>query len=198
MPKITGQNIDPDANGSIADSLRAIGEGSFRPIDPLTRERMAAEQRHSASRAKAADALSRGDTREYIAQSIMADQSADDAVKYAGAAGYNIIPTREGNRNVGTDGYPVPRYVPSSAPAAPTTYVQPAASAPPTPAINTAPQAAPAPTAPAAAQPAPLVSTFTPLAPAAPPPVPRVNFFPGLNSPRAPRPFGQTQSVSPF
>ena len=82
--KITGQTTDPNANETIADSLRDAGAGMFRPLDPLSRERIAAEQRHGASRAKAAEALSRGDTREYIAQSIMADQSADDAVKYAG------------------------------------------------------------------------------------------------------------------
>ena len=69
----------------------------------------------------------------------MADQSADDAVKYAGAAGYNIVPTREGNRNVGTDGYPVPSYVPQSSAPAAATFVQPAAS----PAPNTAPQPTP-------------------------------------------------------
>jgi hypothetical protein len=189
MPKITGQSTDPLAvNQSIADSLKDVGDGMFRPLDPLTRERMAAEQRHTASRAKAAEALGRGDMTEYLAQSYIANKSADDAIKYAGAAGYNIIPTREGNRNLGTDGYPVPRYVPQ--PSAPD-------SAPLTPATNTAPQPAPAPaaTAPAAVQPAPSVSTFTPLAPAVSPPVPRVNFFPG---PRAPRPFAQSAGVSPF
>jgi hypothetical protein len=91
---------------SIADNLRAVGESVYAPVDPLSRERILAEQRRSDSRAEAAEALGRGDTKEYIAQSIIANQDPDNAIKYAGAAGYNVVPTRASNVNGGQTAFP--------------------------------------------------------------------------------------------
>jgi hypothetical protein len=48
----------------------------------------------------------RGDTKEYIAQSIIANQDPDNAIKYAGAAGYNVVPTRASNVNGGQTAFP--------------------------------------------------------------------------------------------
>ena len=86
MTIITGQ-ATANPNKSIADSLATLGEAEFAPIDPLSRERIRQSQFEQASRAKALDALQRGDVQEYLAQSVMARQSAVDAEGYAQLAG---------------------------------------------------------------------------------------------------------------
>jgi hypothetical protein len=82
MPKFTGQSDVVDANQSVADSLRSISEGMFRPLDPLTRERLSEAQRRQVSRANAVAALQRGDMQEYYAQSLLAAQPGADALAY--------------------------------------------------------------------------------------------------------------------
>jgi hypothetical protein len=83
MPRLTGQNAAIDANQSLADSFRSISEGMFKPMDPLTRERLNEAQRRQVSRANAVAALQRGDMQEYYAQSILAAQPGADALAYA-------------------------------------------------------------------------------------------------------------------
>jgi hypothetical protein len=67
--------------------MQDVGENSFQPIDPLSRERIRQSQFEQDSRAKAWGALQRGDMMEYLAQSRMANQSAVDAEGYAQLAG---------------------------------------------------------------------------------------------------------------
>jgi len=204
MPNMTGFGTDPRVvNQSIADSLRTVGEGAFAPVDPLARERMRAEQRRGDARTKAADALNRGDAKEYIAQSIIANQDPDAAIKFAGASGINLIPTRAGNVNqAGETGFPQSRFVPLS-PAlatAPATSAQPSTSvtlpSSPAPQPATAPATAAAPSAPAP-QLSPIASAFNALTPTTPSqlPAPRVTIF---SAPRAQRQLGQPAGVSPF
>ena len=80
MTIITGQ-ATANPNKSIADSLATLGEAEFPPIDPLSRERIRQSQFENASRAKALQALQRGDMTEYFAQSVLAHQSAVDAMR---------------------------------------------------------------------------------------------------------------------
>jgi hypothetical protein len=82
MPRLLGENV-ADSNETIADSLRSVAEGMFRPVDPLTRERLNEADRRRASRANAVEALRRGDMQEYWAQSILANQPGADALEYA-------------------------------------------------------------------------------------------------------------------
>jgi hypothetical protein len=67
--------------------MQEAGDAAFAPIDPLSRERIRQSQFEQDSRAKMLDALKRGDTMEYLAQSVMAHQSAVDVEGYAQLAG---------------------------------------------------------------------------------------------------------------
>ena len=134
MPHIIGTK---DPNASIVDSLRSIGDSMYRPVDPLTAAILDKKQRESDSRAKGVDALRRGDMQEYMANSILANQSAADAITYAQQLGYQ----RLAGRIVGEDGNPMPtlppapsdvnapRYNPATQPA-PMTSPQPTVAAP--------------------------------------------------------------------
>ena len=88
MPTFVGQSVTPTKRPkTIAEIMQDTGEAVFAPIDPLSRERIRQSQFEQASRAKALDALQRGDMQEYLAQSIMAHQSAVDAEGYAQLSG---------------------------------------------------------------------------------------------------------------
>jgi hypothetical protein len=134
MPQITGRKIAPDDEGSVTASLRDIGDSMFKPIDPVARERALQIQNQNAARANAADALQRGDLREYVRQGLMGGIPIADASGYTTQAGF----VGSNGNFVGADGQPiVPRYVP-----------QPPA---PVAAVNTA--------APSQAAPQPIVSS---------------------------------------
>jgi hypothetical protein len=62
MPQLLGKRI-ANPNETIADSLGSVGESMFRPVDPVTRERLSQAERQRASRANAVDALRRATCR---------------------------------------------------------------------------------------------------------------------------------------
>jgi hypothetical protein len=101
MPRITGQGVDN--TGSITDSLRTIGESMFKPIDPVSAEKIRGMQKQNAARANMIAALQRGDLVEAGAQGILGGVPIDDAMGYERQAGY-----------IGPDWKPMqPLYVPS-------------------------------------------------------------------------------------
>jgi hypothetical protein len=107
MPRITGQGTDN--TGSIADSLKSIGDSMYRPIDPVSREKIRQMQMQNAARTNMIAALQRGDLIEYGAQGIQAGVPIADAQGYAIQAGV-----------IGPDGRPlVPRFSPAPQPPAP-------------------------------------------------------------------------------
>jgi len=109
MVEIVGTRLNNRV--SLADALKSVDEGAFPRSDPY-REAAAQENARKAQRiedahAGAADALRRGDLREYLAQSIMADRAASDAVgigrAYAANA-YGADDPRTTNAMVGAGG----------------------------------------------------------------------------------------------
>jgi hypothetical protein len=109
MPQITGRTTAPDDAKTITDSLRSMGESMYRPIDPVSQERIRGMRMQDAARAKMIDALQRGDLIEYGAQGIQAGVPIADAQGYAMQAGV-----------IGPDGKPlVPRFSPAPQPPAP-------------------------------------------------------------------------------
>jgi hypothetical protein len=103
MPRITGQGIDN--TGSITESLRNIGESMFKPLDPVSQEKLRGMQMQSAARTKMIAALQNGDLVEAGAQGILGGVPIDDALGYERQAGY-----------IGPDWKPMrPLYDPSSA-----------------------------------------------------------------------------------
>jgi hypothetical protein len=101
MPRITGQDIDN--TGSITDSLRTIGDSMFKPIDPVSAEKIRGMQRQSTARANMVAAIQRGDLVEAGAQGVLGDVPIADAIGYERQAGL-----------IGPDWRPTqPLYVPS-------------------------------------------------------------------------------------
>jgi hypothetical protein len=116
MPQIVGKKVAVNDGQTIADSLRNIGESMYRPIDPVSQERIRQMQMQDTARANAIDALQRGDMREYVKQGIMANLPVADASGYARSAGL----VGADGRFVGPDGAPlVPRFSPAPQPPAP-------------------------------------------------------------------------------
>jgi hypothetical protein len=77
----------PQQGPSVSDQFRDIGAGLFGDgLTPYQRQMMALSKAKSSrvegAHVAAADALRRGDTREYLAQSILADRSGADAGPY--------------------------------------------------------------------------------------------------------------------
>ena len=68
MPQIVGQGIN--STGSIAESLKSIGNSMYRPIDPVSQEKIRGMQMQGAARAKMIEALQRGDLIDYGTQGI--------------------------------------------------------------------------------------------------------------------------------
>jgi hypothetical protein len=77
---------------SVADSLRSVGDSMFGygARDEIKNQNMSREQTIAGAKVKATDALRRGDTLEFLAQSILADPSGSSAVTFARQAG--LIP----------------------------------------------------------------------------------------------------------
>lgn len=77
---------------SIADSLGSIGDSmyGYGARNEIKSQKMSREQTIAEANVKATDALRRGDTMEFLAQSILADPTGSSAATFARAAG--LIP----------------------------------------------------------------------------------------------------------
>jgi hypothetical protein len=80
MPRI-------DNTRSITDSLKSIGESMFKPIDPVSAEKLRGMQMQSAARTKMITALQNGDLVEAGAQGILGGVPIDDALGMKGKPG---------------------------------------------------------------------------------------------------------------
>jgi hypothetical protein len=109
MPQIVGKKVAANDGQTIADSLRGIGESMFKPIDPVSQQKIIQMHMQDTARAKMIDALQSGDLVEYGRQGILANVPIDDAQGYARQAGL-----------IGPDWKPLqPLYTPSPQPPAP-------------------------------------------------------------------------------
>jgi hypothetical protein len=111
MPQIVGRKTAPNDAQSITDSLRSLGDSIYKPIDPVSQEKIKQLQMQAAARTNMIAALQRGDAIEYGAQAIQGGVPFDDALGYARTAGL-----------IGPDWRPTqPLYVPSPQTAQPPT-----------------------------------------------------------------------------
>src|SRR5450830_1299919 len=92
MPQLVGRPV----HNSLVDALRSASEGvgaassAYANASPDREKNLAvqaANQRRADAIAKGNDALRRGDMREFLAQSMLADRSGQDAIDYAKAGG---------------------------------------------------------------------------------------------------------------
>jgi hypothetical protein len=123
MPQIVGRKVAPNDAQTITDSLRSLGESIYRPIDPVSQEKIKQLQSQAAARTNMIAALQGGDLVEYGAQGLAAGIPIDDAQGYAREAGL-----------IGPDWKPLqPLYVPSPQTAQPPNPMAPGSNATTTP-----------------------------------------------------------------
>ena len=104
MPQLVGAPV----HNSLLDALRSMSEGvgasaaAYANASPDREKNLAvqtANQRRADAIAKGNDALRRGDMREFLAQSILADRSGADVLAYSQASGgLPLSLTQEGRK----------------------------------------------------------------------------------------------------
>jgi hypothetical protein len=129
MPQIVGKKVAANDGQTIADSLRSLGESFYRPIDPVSQERIRQMRDQTTARANAAAALQRGDLHEYVTQGLLAGIPIGDASGYATQSGF-VGPD---GRWIGPDSQSVPRFSPMPQPQAPMAAANGAAAPQPAP-----------------------------------------------------------------
>ena len=110
MPQLVGRPV----HNSLVDALRSMSEGvgasasAYVAASPDREKNLAvqtANQRRADAIAKGNDALRRGDMREFLAQSMLADRSGADALAYSQASGgLPLSLTQEGRKYLAPPG----------------------------------------------------------------------------------------------